>query len=556
MALLSPGQNAFNTTTPANFVSPANITASKQPTLAMPGTQPNFESITGTKSFIGAPQITPNYSQSPTSSANAFQHLANQSQQVFTTTPTGGTSFPIQHVTGVDALPVPTSQNTTPTSQGLGGLLTSSYQTPNGGSITTDSSGNVQNYTPAKGYSIDTSGSIPSSALGNASSMSDVMGQQRNLQDYVNGVAQANGYSPQYLQALQGTYAAQAQGAQLGLNSSALNSNLYTGNNLPGDTMAYAQGATAKAQAQNTLQQSENQIQQLSANQALNTQQLARTGNIAAAQAQLQYSPTAVSEQNAQAQYNTLQSQNEGVNIPAFDPNQNPQTQLQNERMAIATSPAYQSGFQSTYTTPGGGTGIYSKLNVASGALQPDGQGGYQLVSGAAAALGAGNAQIVSTSLQNLSTVNKAIQSSIDTLGTTQIFMQKNGLGDATLPIQQQIINNIKDQTSQHVAITAFNNDLESLRADYAQYLVAAGGGSVAGTGPDSPAVKQAIPSDISLNGIKTVVDQMQTVGTNNATALNNQISQGLSGLNTNSVQSNSGSTAAPGSFASGTGWN
>jgi len=126
----------------------------------------------------------------------------------------------------------------------------------------------------------------------------------------------------------------------------------------------------------------------------------------------------------------------------------------------------------------------------------------------------------------------------------------------ATAPILQQITNNIKNQTTQHAAITAFNNDLTSLRADYAQYLVAAGGGSIAGTGPDSPEVVSAIPNDISLSGIQQVVSQMQQVGTNNANALNNQISQGIAGLKSNSVQSTSGTTAAPGSFASGTGWN
>src|SRR6185503_4256941 len=200
--------------------------------------------------------------------------------------------------------------------------------TQNGGQISTDGSGNPLGYSQPPSYSINTSGTVPSSALTNATSYGDVAGKQQTLQDYVNAVAQANGYSPDYIAAQTGLYGAQAQGAQLGVNAAqyGLNSadiaNQYYngGSNIPGGaTTDYLQGITAKAQAQNTLQnaantlaQAQNTQQQTGANIALNAQQLARASNIAGAQAQLQYSPGAVNAQNAQAQYNALQQQYAG----------------------------------------------------------------------------------------------------------------------------------------------------------------------------------------------------------------------------------------------------
>lgn len=489
------------------------------------------------------------------SSLNAFGSPSSQttSAPIVKSSSTGGTVFPVKHAAGAQNSVAPTTQqNVSSQPQGLASLLTNTYQTPNGGTLSIDNSGNVTGYNPAVGYSINTSGTVPSSAFSNGSTSGDVMNQQQSLQDYVNGVAQANGYSPAYLQALQGTYGAQTQGAQLGLNSSALQSNLYTGNNLPGDTMNYAQGATAKAQAQNTLQQSENQIQQLSANQALNTQQLARTGNIAGAQAQLQYSPTAVSEQNAQAQYQALQQQYAGVNIPAFDPNQDPQQQLQSARMAIATSPAYQAGFQSTYQTPGGGTGIYSKLNL--NGLQQNQDGSYTLVPATAAALGAANATNVNTNLGQMSQINAAIQSSSKTLDSTTQFMQQNGLNQTGVPLIEQIKNSTMTQTGKQGAIVGLNADLNALRSDYAQYLTGRSG-SIAGTNDEANA---AIPDTISPIQLTQLIGQMQTDGQNAADSLGAQVNQALQGISTNSNQSNSGTsqTVAPGSFASGTGWN
>lgn len=506
-----------------------------------------------------APSSTP---QSSFSIANPVNPNANWNNNVgiagtsgasapnFASTPTGGITFP-QTVASATSAPAHTASVQQAQPQSLADYIQHTTSLPGGGSVTGTSQG-VNNYTPSQSYSIDTSGSVPSSALTSTNTMGTLGQSYNKYQDLVNGLSQAQGYSPDYIAAQNAQYAAQTQGAQLGLNSAALNSNLYTGNNLPGDTMNYAQGATAKAQAQNTLQQAEQGIAQLSANQALNTQQLARTGNIAAAQTQLSSSPAGMAGQNAINQYNTLQQSYPGANIPEYNTALSPEQNQQIANYIVSNSPAYKAGFQSTYQTPGGGTGIYSKLDVGSGGLQQNQGGGYTLVPAAAAALGTANANIVNSSLSNLSTINAAIDSSKKTLDTTTQFMNQNGLNQSDTPILTQIQNKFKDQTTQRGYIAGLNADLNTLRSDYSQFLIGRGG-SIAGTGPNSPEVMQAIPDNISPAQLKTLVGQMQQDGQNTADAVSNQVNQALKGISSGQAPQQSQQTQ--GTTGSGSVW-
>ena len=360
------------------------------------------------------------------------------------------------------------------------------------------------------------------------------MNQQRSLQDYVNAVAQANGYSPQYISALQGQYGAQTQGAQLGLNqaeyglqNAALNSNYYTGNNLPGDTLSYAQGATAKAQAQNTLQQAgntvgqaENSIQQLSANQALNTAQLQRTGNIAGAQAQLQYSPGAVSQQNALAQYNALQQQYPSAGLPPVDPNGDLYAQLQAAHQTVAQSPAYQAQFQSTYSTPAGGTGIYNKLNT--GSLPQNSDGTVSLVSGAAATAGgtaATNYNQLATQYNGLVVPYTAANNDFTAMTN---FMQKAGINaDTSTPLINQVTNAVKANVLDPSAVAVFKTYIASLRTNYAQ-LLGARGETPTQAGADANTL---VPDTLNVQGMQQVQQALNTNGKNIIDATGNQMS-------------------------------
>jgi len=117
-------------------------------------------------------------------------------------------------------------------------------------------------------FSISTGGAVPSSVLSTPTSST---GLQNQYQQYVQQLAQATQYSPQYQAALQ-------QLNSTNLKDATLTSNYYTGNNLPGDTLGYAQGYTTREQALNSLDK-------LGATQNLNVQELIRQGNIGAAKA-------------------------------------------------------------------------------------------------------------------------------------------------------------------------------------------------------------------------------------------------------------------------------
>lgn len=418
------------------------------------------------------------------------------------------------------------------TPQGLGQYNSQTTTTAGGGTMTYNpQNGEVMSYQPSGGYQIDTSGSVPSDALSSGSTPNSVMNQQGSYSDYVNALAQAQGYSPQYIAAQQGVWQGQANAATLGEEPYAAAGNPL-GLHL-GDTMGYANSAIGAAGAANTAQETESQI-------ALAGQQLARTGNIAAASTELQSSPTGIAASQAITAYQNLQTQYPGAGIPPFDPNQDPVQQYANAQALVAQSPAYQAGFQSTYQQPGGGTGIYSKLNL--NGLQQNQDGTYTLVPSAAAALGAANAQNVSNNLQSLSNINGAITSSGQTIQSMTQFMNQYGLNQANIPIVNQVANAVKAQTAPAGAIAALQVDLNTLQSDYAQFLIGRGG-SVAGSNQEAAA---AIPADISPSQMQMVYSQMQQDGINTATALSQQVNTALSGITNNSVPAPAGGTGNP----------
>lgn len=450
----------------------------------------------------------------------------------FKSTSTGGVAFNPSTVAGINnpaQTPTATNVSSTPS---LSSFINNNYQTPNGGSISTTggAGGTVTGYTPAQGYSIDTSGSIPSSALSSTLTYNDLQNNHSQYQDFVNGLAQAQGYSPDYLNALQGQYGAQTQGAQLGLNSAALNSNYYTGNNLPGDTLSYAQGATAKAQAQNSLDQAQNSIQQLAANQALNTQQLARTGNIAAAQTQLQYNPASVSSQNAISQYNSLQQQYPNASIPEYNNSISPALNQQIAQELVANSPAYRAQFQSTFQQPGGGTGIYNKLDTSG--LQQNSDGTLSLVSSAAAALGSGQAASIQSNIDTYNKLAPAFTAANNDFGAMTQFMQSAGINNASVPIVNQIQNAIDSKALAPGALAAFNAYIASLRTNYAS-LLGARGETPSQAGQDSQTL---IPANLSIGDMQKVQAALNTNGQNILNATQQQIQQGLSSLQGNAT--------------------
>lgn len=443
-------------------------------------------------------------------------------------TSSGGISFPAAHAASFGTA-VTTSGAQTP-SPDLSQFVTSSQQTPNGGTIGVDGSGQPVGYNASANFNIDTSSAVPSSALGSGYTANDLSQKHSQYQDYVQGLAQAQGYSPEYIQALQATQQAQTAGAQLNLNQNLINSNQQTGAGFTGFSTDQATTRTGQEQAQNSLNQGVNQIAQLSANQALQVQALVRSGNIAAAQALVQASQpvgvspgtSLVSPTNGQEVYsglggltavnslnqaNSLQQAHPDANIPPYDPStMTPQSYQQLAMQAVASSPSFQS------STPEGQANISSLVT----------QQAYADVT------------------------NRAYQTATSNLGTLQTFMQQHNLNDSQVPIINQINNGIKNNLIDPGAVAAYQSSLAGLRAEYAQVL--SRGGTVTDT--ERNAAETLIPDNLSPAQLATVTKQLTLEGTNAITEANSQvkaIQARLDGSSNATSQSSSNSTSSSG---------
>lgn len=469
-------------------------------------------------------------------------------------TSTGGVAFNPSLASGYSS--APPAQTPTSTRPSLASYLTGSVPTPNGGTLST-LGGQPSGYNPNAGFQIPTGGAIPSNALGSNLTQSDLYQKHSTYQDYVNALSQAQGYGPDYISALQGQYGAQTQGAQLGLNqaalgvnAAALNSNFYTGNNLPGDTLNYAQGATAKALAQNTLQQStntlgqaQNSIQQLASNQALNTAQLARTGNIASAQTQLQYSTEGQAGSNALTQYNALQQQYPGANIPEYNQSLTPEQNQQIASYIVSNSPAYQAQFQSTFQTPGGGLGVFNKLS--SSLLNQNQDGTLSLVSGLDAALGSANSAALGQQVSAYNTTNQAFNQANTVLGNTVKYMEQNGLNQTGIPIATQIANKFGKNTPQGAGVlAAYNSDIQEIRRYYSQIL----GGGASTVNSDKEAVT-LVPDNLSPDQLAQLGSQLKQNAQSAVSSIGSQVNQITQSLQSGTVGTGLGGTGGGGLY-------
>lgn len=304
---------------------------------------------------------------------------------------------------------------------------------------------------------------------------------------YAQQLAQANTLSPDYLSALQAVNAANLKAQQDQVNGQYV-----------GDTAPFAQGATAR-------QENTDALNTLAATNALGVQQNIRQGNISADTALVSaYAPQSVApgnslvsptdgstvynglggltSVNAVDQYNSLQQSYPGANIPPYDQTKTPAQNQQIAQIAVANSPQYQAQYLTTYSTPGGGTGVFNKLN--SNLLQPNADGTLSLVSGAAAALGSANASALGAQVQQYNTTSVAFNTVNATLANMIQFMQQNGINQAGVPIINQLQDKFAGQTNGAGIISAYNADIQELRTNAAQVI--ARGGSIAGTNDEA----------------------------------------------------------------------
>lgn len=483
---------------------------------------------------------TPKFTSAPMGGMSSGSTGLPQSPSIIPTS-TGGTAFPASQASGFnsglsDAVNRSGSingSNTTASGVNYGAIngsgkienasnsselsqfINQSYTTPNGGSLTTTggAGGSVTGYTSPTGYSIDTSGSVPSSVLGSGTSYGDVTQQQEQYQDYVNALAQAQGYSPQYLQALQQQYGTQAKSALLGVNqagyganSANINANVATGNGYTGYSTDQAntqggilQSLNSQGLSQNQVAQALNTQQGTQAGINLNTQQLARTGNIASAQSQLQYNPIAVAGQNALGQFNNLQQVFPDANIPSYDSTKSPAENQQIAMQAVQKAPSFQT------KTPAGQA-------EATSLVQQE------------------------TNLNNISVPFNSAKSDFSAMID---FMQKNRINDNSVPLVNQVQNAVNANLLAPGAVSAFQSYIQSLRANYTTLLGARG---ETPTDAGNSALK-LIPDNLNIPQLQQVQSALNTNGQNVIDATQKQIDALKNSLNSGQAGSTQNTT-------------
>lgn len=517
---------------PTSYFKPpsTNFQSSTPATTSGQLTTPNFF---GNLSFGQATQPTPNYPSiqpgNAFSTTPSLQASANIAQGAVKPTATGGISFPSEAASGYST-PAPAQITAQQPMSGAAGLaqytLNHSY-TPNGGTLAMDANGSPAGYSPSSGYSIDTSNPASSDALSGTNTASGLQSSYGSYADYVNALSQAQGYNPAYLQAQQGVYGAQAQGAQLGVNQAAFANQAFGSNqanngaglnygNLGGATTDFVNGTIGSEQSGNAIKQSLNTQQLTNANINLNTQQLARTGAISAAQSQLQYSPQGMAGQNAISQYNSLQQAYPGANIPEYNQSLTPEQNQQIASYIVANSPAYQAQFQSQYQTPGGGTGIYNKLDTGLMTQNPDGT--VSLVNDGAAITGAADKSAAGTLTSQINSLTPAYNAANQDFTYLTNFMQSAGINQSNIPAVNQVQQAIQAKALDPGALAEFKAGIASLRTNYAALLGSRGetptqaGSDAQSLVPDtlSPAQLTQVQNALNVNG-KNIIDANQS---------------------------------------------
>lgn len=510
------------------------------PAVSFPTTATATPNDEGTTS-ISPQYTTPNYTGSYTiASGDTLTNIAAQ----YGVTPASlaaanGISNPNLIQTGA-TLKVPGTGTYTPTSQ-----------TDYSDESTTQPYSNTYASTlaPTDSYSVNTSSSLPSTALGSSDGTNDdSSATNMSYAQVVQNLYNANQYSPAYASALAAQNSASDQAAEL-------TSNLATGDSPTlGDTEDYAQGTTARALAQN-------QLQQLTASQNLNIQTLLRQGDIAGATALVQaYTPVGVSpgsslvnpvtgqetydgisglvNYNAVNSYNTLQTDFPDANVPAYDNTLTPLQNQQNALAAVSSSPQYQAQYLQTFTTASGGTGVFNKLN--SSALQQNPDGTLTLVSGVSAALGSANTAALQTQVGNYNNVQTAFNTFTTTLGNVQSFMTSNGINTSGVPITNQIQDKISAGLLDPGALAAYNADIQELRTN-ASAIVARGASPSVETETEANSL---IPDDLSPDQLGTLKSQIQSNGVSVLNSIQAQMTA-ITGQLTSAQSNSSGSSSS-----------
>lgn len=458
--------------------------------------------------------------------------------------PTGGVSFTPPPVAPTASVPKPTpAVPAAPVASALPQI--SPITTPNGGQLNLDVHGGVQGYTPGNtGYSIDTNPAVTSDALASNITTNDLSNSRNQYMDYVNALQQASQISPQYQQALNASNQAKLQAATL-------QSNYYTGSNLPGDTLGYAGGVTQRAQAMNSLDQ-------LAAGQNLNNQELIRQGNIAGAKAvvdaanpqALSYGQSLVSPLGGQqiAQGGSINDQqaintfyNLGQTYPdaalQWDSSMTPQQNLQKAQATVQQSGSFQARNTTLVNLPGGGQSWVNKNQIAGF----DKNGTAIIVSPAQASA----AEAAQSTIKDLTSQRANVAAAINTADSTfpLLLQAATAAGvNNNSPLVNQLQQRLGSKFSSSPAFAALQTLIPSIQTEYSRIIAR-------GTAVDDNTRNSAnaiVNGNYSLAQLQSVYGVVQKEGQNVLKGYDSQISAQTNTLNGiyNTGGSSSGSTS------------
>ena len=418
----------------------------------------------------------------------------------------------------------PVSQNGTPLSYGSNAAPSTSSTTTQ---TNTDGSSNIVdahgNNLSGNNFSVGGTGGTgtggtdvsytPSTDLNGTTSSADVNSALALHQKYVQQLAAAEGYSPAYLSAYQASQSAQANDAML---ANQINSPYG-----PGQTLGQLQDTISYARTGNAAQQA-------SANIALNTQQLARQGDIAAATALVgatapqsvspgsslvsPYSGQSVyggagaySDYQAQQTYFNLQQNFPDAKIPAYDPTQSAQQNLQVAQNAAQQAPSFQSRNITPVYMPGGGINFVNKNQIVTN--QSNGQ------SVIVSPQDATTINAASGAVKDLTTQQANTQRAIDTAESNfPLFLnlvKDGGINKFDSPIANELANKFTGTLSSRLA--PFKALTASLQMEYSQIL--SRGGSVTDTVRNE--ANQIVDNSISYNGLVSLYNTLKAESTN-----------------------------------------
>jgi len=474
-----------------------------------------------------APSVTSAPAPAPASGNAALGFATGLPASTFNTAFPQGNSSPSlplpQTSTGTPA--VFGSQNPTGTTGSLSDYLSSPTQLSNGGTASA-SGGNV---TSPTSFNVDTSGAT-TGHLASSPTISDINGQQNQLAQYIQQMAALRGNSPYNLAQQQAGLAVQADQARNVMIGNQINNR----DALPGATMGDLQTVISQNQQQNAAQQAADALRYQGAQNAYANQVNPLSTLISA------YSPQSVApgsslvspvtgqetysglgglvNVNAINSYSKNQDYYQGANIPAYDPKLSPQQNQQIAQNAVSNSPQYRAQYLSTYTTPGGGTGIWDKTNSA-GITTQNSDGSISLVSGLAASLGKANSDALSTQVSSYNTTQTAFNTVDSVFSNVTNLMNQYGLNQSGVPFVNQIQDKINAGVMAPGAMAAFKAGIQELRTNLS--TVISRGGSVAGSTQEAA---NLIPDNLSPGQMGQLGTAIHTYGKTAISQIGNQI--------------------------------